>query len=93
MSARTYKARGIGGHEAWRWGSPQTPVICVQPGDIVTLAWYGDSGVPQWCHKSKARVLRCNRKRIVVHPEQSVNGFTLSVLPERHVDGVHYVTD
>lgn len=89
-AARTYKARGINGHESYRWDSPQTPTISVRPGDIVELNWWGDSGVPQWCNRSKAVVVACNRKRLVVHPLVACDGFTLSVLPERHVSGVTY---
>jgi len=93
MSARTYKARGINGHESFRWEAPQSPIVAVQPGDIVRLDWWGDSGVPMWCNRREAVVLRCNPKRIVVHPFQSVEGFVLTVLPERHVSGVRRVEE
>lgn len=63
----------------------QDPMIAVRPGDQVQLVWWGDSGVPQWCSQAWAVVIACNRKRIVVHPVHAVDGFTLSVLPIRHV--------
>lgn len=93
MNAKTYPARGVSGSESWKWQAPQSPIIAVAPGDRVLLAWWGDSGVPQWCSGKWATVLKCSRRRVQVHPDNSVPDFVLNVLPSHHVINVRRAKD